>query len=147
MIAVAALAIRAFERADADAVIGLWQRCGLTRPWNDPRRDIERKLQVQPELFLIGTLGAELAASAMAGYDGHRGAVYYLAVEPALHGRGYGRAMMDAVCARLLALGCPKLNLMVRGDNLGATAFYERLDFDKQDVVTYGLRLVPDTSP
>lgn len=141
-----ALHVRAFAEADAEAVVALWQRCGLTRPWNDPYADIARKLRVQPELFLVGTVAGRVVASAMAGYDGHRGNVYYLAVDAERRGRGYGRAIMAGVSERLVALGCPKINLMIRGDNLDAIAFYERVAYAKQDVVVYGFRLIPDRS-
>src|SRR5512141_715927 len=98
--------IRAFEISDKDAVIALWDRCGLLRAWNDPNKDIERKLLVQSELFLVGYEGGTLIATAMAGYDGHRGSVYYLAVEPGLQKRGIGRAIMAEVERRLLQCGC-----------------------------------------
>jgi ribosomal protein S18 acetylase RimI-like enzyme len=137
--------IRVFERADADAVVDLWRRCGLTRPWNDPYRDIDRKLAVQPELFLVGALDGRIIASAMAGYDGHRGAVYYLAVDPTYRDRGYGRSVMQAVAERLVALGCPKINLMIRGDNADALEFYRHIAYEPQDVTVYGLRLIADT--
>jgi ribosomal protein S18 acetylase RimI-like enzyme len=136
--------IRVFERADADAVVDLWQRCGLIRPWNDPYEDIERKLAVQPKLFLVGVLDARIVASAMGGYDGHRGAVYYLAVDPSCRDCGYGRSVMQAVAERLAALGCPKINLMVRGDNADVLEFYRRIAYEPQDVAVYGLRLIAD---
>ncbi len=136
--------IRAFELTDQDSVIGLWQRCGLLRSWNDPVRDIERKLEVQPELFLVGTSGARLVASAMAGYDGHRGSVYYLAIDPAHQGRGAGRRMMAEVETRLVALGCPKLNIMVRSSNLAVRGFYEALGYELNDVAVFGKRLIAD---
>jgi ribosomal protein S18 acetylase RimI-like enzyme len=136
--------IRVFERADADAVVDLWQRCGLTRPWNDPYKDIDRKLAVQPELFLVGALDGRIIATAMAGYDGHRGAVYYLAVDPACRDRGYGTTVMQAVAERLFALGCPKINLMVRDDNVDALEFYRRIAYEPQAVTVYGLRLIED---
>src|SRR6478736_7801509 len=104
--------IRPFQPADERAVIALWERCGLLRAWNDPVKDIQRKMSVQPELFLVGVAEAgELVASAMAGYDGHRAAVYYLAVQPELQARGVGRALMAEVERRLQAMGCPKLNI------------------------------------
>ena len=74
--------IRPFQPADEAAVIALWEACKLTRPWNDPRKDIARKLAVQPELFLVGTVDGEIVATVMAGYEGHRGWVNYLAVAP-----------------------------------------------------------------
>lgn len=138
------LVIRAFAQPDEAAVVALWRAAGLTRPWNDPHADIARKQKVQPELFLVGVLGGEIVASAMAGYDGHRGSVYYLAVSPAHQRRGHARAMMAEVERRLEALGCPKLNLMVRDDNRAATGFYDRLGYDAQTVVVLGKRLIED---
>jgi ribosomal protein S18 acetylase RimI-like enzyme len=138
------LVIRTFTDADEAAVVALWQAAGLTRPWNDPHADIARKRTVQPELFLVGELGGEIVASAMAGYDGHRGSVYYLAVSPGQQRRGHARALMAEVERRLEALGCPKLNLMVRHDNTIAIGFYERLGYDPQAVVTLGKRLIVD---
>lgn len=138
------LVIRTFARADENAVVALWQAAGLTRPWNDPHADIARKQTVQPELFLVGELDGEIVASAMAGYDGHRGSVYYLAVSPAHQRNGYARAVMAEVERRLEALGCPKLNLMVRHDNSVAIGFYQRLGYDEQTVVTLGRRLIVD---
>lgn len=141
-------AIRTFATTDEPAVIALWQAAGLTRPWNDPHADIVRKRAVQPELFVVGEVGGEgereIIASAMAGYDGHRGNVYYLAVSSAHQRRGYGRALMAEVERRLLAIGCPKLNLMVRDDNRAAAGFYHRLGYEAQQVVTLGRRLIED---
>jgi ribosomal protein S18 acetylase RimI-like enzyme len=141
------LLIRTFIPADAAAVVALWQAAGLTRPWNDPYADIARKQAVQPELFLVGELDGEIVATAMAGYDGHRGSIYYLAIRPAEQRSGHGRALMDEVERRLLALGCPKLNLMVRRDNSAAIGFYERIGYDEQGVVTLGKRLIADEAP
>ncbi|MGH9888879.1 MAG: GNAT family acetyltransferase [bacterium] len=136
--------IRTFAPADEAAVVALWRAAGLTRPWNDPHKDIARKQAVQPELFLVGELAGEIIATAMAGYDGHRGSVYYLAVSPAHQRGGHARAMMDEVERRLEQLGCPKLNLMVRRDNGVAIGFYERIGYDEQSVTTLGKRLIED---
>jgi ribosomal protein S18 acetylase RimI-like enzyme len=138
------LIIRTFTAADEAAVVALWRTAGLTRPWNDPHADIARKQTVQPELFLVGELDGEIVATAMAGYDGHRGSIYYLAVRPADQRSSHGRALMDEVERRLLALGCPKLNLMVRRDNSTAIGFYQRIGYDEQSVVTFGKRLISD---
>jgi ribosomal protein S18 acetylase RimI-like enzyme len=138
------LVIRTFAAADEAAVVALWRAAGLTRPWNDPHRDIARKQAVQPELFLIGELAGEIIATAMAGYDGHRGSVYYLAVSPGHQRGGHARAMMDEVERRLERMGCPKLNLMVRRDNSVAIGFYERIGYDEQPVTTLGKRLIED---
>lgn len=136
--------IRAFETADTEAVIALWTACGLTRPWNDPRKDIARKLAVQPELFLVGIVEDALGATAMGGYDGHRGSVYYLAVDPAHRARGLGAAIMAELETRLTAMGCPKLNLLVRTENIGVRGFYEGLGYETQETVCLGKRLIPD---
>jgi len=138
------LVIRPFAKADEAAVVALWRAAGLTRPWNDPHADIRRKLAVQPELFLVGELDREVVATAMAGYDGHRGSVYYLAVSPGHQRCGYGQAVMAEVERRLEALGCPKLNLMVRHDNRVAIGFYARLGYDEAAAVTLGKRLIVD---
>jgi ribosomal protein S18 acetylase RimI-like enzyme len=144
--------IRPFADADEDAVVALWQTAGLTRPWNDPRRDIARKKQVQRELFLValapsstsGHPGDEVVGTAMAGYDGHRGWVYYLAVAPDRQGSGLGRQLMAEVEARLLALGCPKVNVQVRSGNEAVAAFYDRLGYSPDGATGLGKRLIPD---
>jgi len=115
--------IRPFETSDEAAVVALWERCGLLRPWNDPRKDISRKLRVQPELFLVGLIEGRLVATAMAGYDGHRGWVNYLAVDPDDRKRGLGRALMTEAERRLRELGCPKINVQIRRTNAGVAEF------------------------
>jgi ribosomal protein S18 acetylase RimI-like enzyme len=136
--------IRSFQSIDEQAVVALWHRCGLTRPWNDPQRDIQRKLRIQPELFLVGTLDEQVIATVMAGYDGHRGWLHYLAVDPAQQGQGLGREIVTAAERLLAELGCPKINLQVRADNVAVVEFYCRLGYGKDDVVGFGRRLVPD---
>ena len=141
----AAMRIRPFDDRDEDAVVALWQRCGLLRPWNDPRKDITRKRAIQRDLFLVGVLAARVVASVMAGYEGHRGWINYLAVDPAHRRRGLGRALIVEVEGRLRALGCPKINLQVRTDDLTAAAFYRRVGFAEDDVISFGKRLERDT--
>lgn len=137
--------IRPFSHhGDQDPVIALWQQCGLTRPHNDPQRDILRKLLVQGDLFLVGVEGERLVATVMAGYDGHRGWLNYLAVHPDHRRQGYGREMVLAAEKRLLTLGCPKINLQVRDDNHQALDFYRRIGFLPDRVVCLGKRLVVD---
>jgi ribosomal protein S18 acetylase RimI-like enzyme len=133
--------IRPFHADDEPQVVALWQRCGLVVPWNDPHADITRKLAVQPELFLVGLLHADVIATIMAGYDGHRGWLNYVAVAPEHQGQGLGRRMVAEATARLEALGCPKINLQVRASNVAVIAFYERLGFQIDDVVSMGKRL------
>jgi ribosomal protein S18 acetylase RimI-like enzyme len=136
--------IRPFQPDDAAAVVALWDRCGLTRPWNDPDKDIARKLKVQPELFLVGTINDTIIASVMAGYDGHRGWLYYLGVDPAHQKRGYGRQLVTAAEELLRAMGCPKINLQVRSSNTGVIAFYEELGYASDGVTSFGKRLEHD---
>lgn len=176
--------IRQFRPADTESTVALWEACGLTRPWNDPRADIARALGVQPELFLVaegdastaaagstaagstatdGSNGAdgstgtaepapsaapqepgEIVGSVMAGYDGHRGWMYYLAAAPSHRGLGIGRALVAEVERRLEALGCPKAQLMVRSDNAAAVGFYSELGYEVNDVLVLGKRLIAD---
>jgi len=142
-----ALQIRAFMEADEPQVVDLWQRCGLVRPWNDPRKDIARKLRVQRDLFLVGVDGgpdARIVGSVMAGYEGHRGWINYLAVDPERRRRGFARVLMAAAEERLRALGCPKINLQIRNDNADAIAFYRRIGFAEDASVSMGKRLERD---
>jgi ribosomal protein S18 acetylase RimI-like enzyme len=136
--------LRPFIASDRRSVIELWRRCGLTRPWNDPDKDIDRKLTVQPELFLVAAGASGLVGSVMAGYDGHRGTVFYLAVDPDFRDQGVGRYLMAAVEERLLALGCPKINLQVRASNGEALAFYDAIGYRQDDVFVRSKRLIPD---
>ena len=138
--------LRAYAPADEAALVELWQLCGLTRAWNDPRKDIQRKLTTQPELFLVGELEKRIVASAMAGYDGHRGWVNYLAVAPEARGKGYGRLLMRHIEEALRARGCPKVNIQVRAGNEDALAFYRRIGYALDETVSLGKRLIPDVA-
>jgi len=136
--------IRTFRPDDEPSVVALWERCGLVRPWNDPHKDIARKLEVQPQFFLVGLNDGAIVATVMAGYEGHRGWVNYLAVDPSHQRRGYARRMMNEA-ERLLRLeGCPKINLQVRSSNHDVTEFYRRIGFAVDDVVSLGKRLEHD---
>jgi ribosomal protein S18 acetylase RimI-like enzyme len=139
--------IRPFAPGDEAAVIALWRGCGLTRPWNDPAKDIRRKLAVDSERFLVGVEGGEIVATVMAGYEGHRGWINYLAVAPARRRAGFGRRMMAEAERLLRRAGCPKINLLVRGDNAEAAAFYARLGFARDDAIALGKRLEHDAPP
>lgn len=158
------ISIRPFAVADTEAVVALWRAAGLVKPWNDPYLDIERKLTVQPELFLVaeavdaagspgpaGAAGPARSASpsgvvgtAMVGYDGHRGWVNYLAVADPARGTGLGRFLMDEAERLLVERGCPKLNLQVRSSNTEVIAFYQRLGYAVDDAVSLGKRLIED---
>ena len=136
--------IRPFQPADQEPVVDLWSRCGLLRPWNDPRKDIARKLRVQPELFLVLEVDGSVAGTVMAGYEGHRGWINYLAVDPDVRRRGLGRALMAEAERLLRERGCPKINLQVRRDNHQAIAFYARIGFAEDASVSLGKRLERD---
>lgn len=136
--------IRPFEEADRGAVIALWQACGLTRPWNDPSADIDRKLAVQRELFLVGSIEDAVVATVMAGYEGHRGWLNYLAVAPGWQRHGCGRRLIATVEQALLARGCPKVNLQVRTGNAAVIDFYEAIGYSVDPTTSLGKRLIPD---
>jgi ribosomal protein S18 acetylase RimI-like enzyme len=136
--------LRPYAAPDETAVIALWNECGLTRPWNDPVKDIARKLTVQPELFLVGESDSDIVATAMFGFDGTRGWVHYLAVAPSRQGESLGRAVMAEGERLLTAMGCPKLNLQVRSGNERVIDFYRALGYLPDGAVTLGKRLIAD---
>ena len=136
--------IRPYQAADEEAVVALWRACDLVRPWNDPRKDIRRKLRVNPEWFLVGELGGRLVGTVMAGYEGHRGWINYLAVAPGRRRAGLGRALMAEAERLLRAAGCAKINLQVRTANTAVIAFYERIGYRRDDCVSLGKRLEAD---
>jgi len=138
------LDIRPYDEVDEEAVIRLWKACRLVVPWNDPAKDIERKLTVQREWFLVGLQEGQLIATIMIGYEGHRGWVNYLAVDPAYRKKGIGKQLMDEAERLLKAFGCPKLQLQVRTSNHGVIAFYRRIGYQPDDVVNQGKRLLSD---
>jgi ribosomal protein S18 acetylase RimI-like enzyme len=136
--------VRSYRSSDESGVVALWKACGLTRPWNDPHKDIARKLDVQPEWFLVGTEGEDIVATVMAGYDGHRGWVNYLAVAPAHRGLGHAKRLMRDVEHLFLTAGVPKINLLVRATNPGVVEFYRRLGYAQDEAICLGKRLIPD---
>jgi ribosomal protein S18 acetylase RimI-like enzyme len=136
--------IRPFRPDDEAAVVALWEHCGLLRAWNDPHKDIRRKLLVRPDLFLVGLVDDHIVASVMAGYEGHRGWLNYLAVDPAQRRRGHARAIVAEAERLLRAAGCPKINLQVRTSNHRAIDFYQRLGYSVDEVLSMGKRLEHD---
>jgi len=136
--------IRIYRQDDFDEVLTLWERCDLLRRWNDPEMDIERKQNHSPELFLVAEVGGEVVGSVMGGYDGHRGSAYYLGVHPDYRGRGIANALINRLEKKLIARGCPKINLMVRAENDAVVSMYEKLDYEIQDALTLGKRLIED---
>ena len=135
---------RPFDKSDQQAVIDLWVDCGLVVPWNDPLKDIERKLRVDPDLFLVGELNGEIVASVMGGYEGHRGWINYLAVSPRHQRKGYGRLIMEAIELAIAQKGCPKINLQIRAANTDIAAFYQSIGYNIDNVIGLGKRLEPD---
>lgn len=136
--------IRPFQDADEAAVIALWESCGLVVPQNNPGADIARKLRVNPEWFLVGEVEGVVVASCMAGYEGHRGWINYLAVHPDLRRQSLARQMMEHAERLLREAGCPKINLQVRKTNAAVIAFYESIGFSVDEVVSLGKRLQRD---
>jgi ribosomal protein S18 acetylase RimI-like enzyme len=135
------LRIRPYQAADQPAVIDLWQRCNLVVPQNDPQKDIAMKGKVQSDLFFVGVIDKRVIATAMAGYDGHRGWIYYMAVDPDYQRQHIGRRMLERAESELRKRGCPKINLQVRNSNLGVIAFYRSLGFSDDDVIGLGKKL------
>lgn len=138
--------VRDFQPTDQHDVVRLWGRCTLTRPWNDPVVDIKRKLDGQPDWLLVAVDESGIVGSVMVGYDGHRGWINYLAVDPERQRAGIGRELMLEAERRLFDKGCPKINLQIRDDNHNAILFYESIGFSRDPVASFGKRLIPDTS-
>lgn len=134
------LQVRPYQNDDEEVVIKLWIDCGLLVPQNNPQKDIQMKMAFQPDLFLVGTMENKVVATAMIGYEGHRGWVNYLAVSPSYQKKGYGRDIMKAAEEKLKAIGCPKLNIQVRTTNTGVIEFYKRIGFASDNVIGFGKR-------
>ena len=136
--------IRAYSGVDKDEVISLWKACGLVAPQNDPAKDIERKLKVDPNLFLVGVQDKHIVSTIMGGYEGHRGWINYLAVKPSEQRKGFAQAMMREIEVLLKQKGCPKINLQVRTSNASVLAFYAAIGYAEDNVVSLGKRLEQD---
>ncbi|MBT4088967.1 MAG: GNAT family acetyltransferase [Deltaproteobacteria bacterium] len=136
--------IREFNISDQDDVVNLWKECQLTVPWNDPYKDIQRKVKVDPDLFLVGEISGVIVATVMGGYDGHRGWINYLAVSPSHRRKGYACMIMKKVEGQLKQKGCPKINLQVRESNIDIIAFYEAIGYGNDKVIGLGKRLEND---
>ena len=131
------LTISPIADADVEAVIALWQRCGLTRPWNDPAGDIAFARRGANAAILVGRADGAIVATAMVGHDGHRGWVYYVAVDPKQQRQDFGRAIMAAAEDWLRQAGIAKLQLLVRRENAQANAFYQSLGFEESTSVMF----------
>jgi ribosomal protein S18 acetylase RimI-like enzyme len=133
----ATLEISAITDADVPAIITLWQRAGLTRPWNDPSSDIAFARKTPTSEILVGRVDGTIVAATMVGHDGHRGWIYYLGVDPDHQRKDYGRAIMTAAEDWLRAQGIEKVMLMVRSDNTKVQAFYDSIGYSVQERVIY----------
>jgi len=138
------LVVRSYSAADQQAVIDLWDRCDLLRPWNNPVKDIARKLRANSDWFLVAVIRNKVVGSIMIGYEGHRGWINYLAVDPSLRRQGVGRRLMEHAEEILRKAGCPKINLQIRSANKQAADFYAVLGYLRDDVICFGKRLDPD---
>lgn len=136
--------IRIFEEKDRANVIALWSECELIRQWNDPNKDIDRKMAFQPEWFFVMELGGNIIGTIMAGYDGHRGSIFYLAIAQKYQGHGFARKLMEYTAHELEKAGCPKVNLMVRRSNEAVCAFYEKIGYKQEEIISFGKRLIDD---
>jgi len=129
-----AVQIRAFEGSDQERLVQLWHDCDLTRPWNNPEDDIRQCLENPSSELLVAAAEDTLCGSVMIGCDGHRGWVYYLAVDPQYRHQGIGRTLMDHAEAWMRARQVPKIQAMIRHDNLAVRGFYGRLNYRDGDV-------------
>jgi ribosomal protein S18 acetylase RimI-like enzyme len=134
---------RQITDADVERVVALWQDCGLTRPWNDPYKDIAFARQGENSTILVQERGGRIVASVMVGHDGHRGMLYYVAVDPGLQRRGLGKAAVRAAEAWLGARGVWKANLLVRAENAAVKGFYEALGYEVNPVLCMARKISP----
>jgi len=139
------LHIRQFHPDDEPAVVELWGKCDLLRPWNDPHLDIHHKLTQNDGLFLVGLLDDRIIASVMAGYDGHRGWLYLVGVDPAYRRNGHARQLIAEIERLLCERGCRKINLQVRDTNQQVIDFYKRVGYSVDPVLSMGKRFTPES--
>ncbi len=125
--------VRSYRGADRAAVVDLWQRTGIARPWNDLGAELDH--HPHPDLRLVAEApGGSVVGAVMGAWDGRRGWIYHLAVDADWRRRGVGQVLLDEVEERLRAMGVPKAQLLIRGDNLGVVGFYERCGYAPEDV-------------
>ena len=141
------LTFRPYRPADRDALVALWERCGLTVWYNDPDRDIALwRASPNAEIF-VGEADGRIAASVCVGHDGHRGNPYYVAVDPDARSNGYGRVLMRHAEAWLTRLGVPKMNVMIRETNEKVRAFYGAIGYEETPRLVMARWLTPDGKP
>jgi ribosomal protein S18 acetylase RimI-like enzyme len=137
--------IRKYRLEDEKEIISLWIRCDLVKPWNNPQKDIERKLKIDPDLFLVGIVENKIIAAVMGGYEGHRGWINYLAVDPSYQRKGYATKIVKVIEKKIEDKGAPKINLQIRTSNISVIEFYKSMNYRIDDVISMGIRLVEDT--
>jgi ribosomal protein S18 acetylase RimI-like enzyme len=133
--------VRQFKQADEAAVIALWNECGLTRPWNDPAKDIAFAVAGPSSTILVLGDTGDILGAVMVGHDGHRGALYYFGVTPSHQGQGLARKLHEAAERWLREKGVWKINLLVRGENEKVAAIYEAMGYERQNVLSLGKRI------
>ena len=136
------LEIRKYEQKDENKIINLWKNCNLIVPQNNPKIDIKKKFEFQPELFFVGLIDGKLIGTVMAGYDGHRGWINYLAIHPDYQRKGFGLQLMNFATLELSKLGCIKINLQIRESNEKAIGFYKKIGFIEDHVISFGKRIL-----
>lgn len=136
--------IRPYQMTDQAAVVKIWDQCGLIVPWNDPIKDIQRKMKVDPNLFLVATNHTGIVGTIMGGYEGHRGWINYLAVSPDAQGQNIGQRMIEIIEKKLLDMQCPKVNLQIRSTNKRMLEYYQKLGYEEDHSISMGKRLIPD---
>ncbi len=133
------IVVREYRDSDHDSVVALWTAVFPDDPpWNEPNLFIRRKRSVQPDLFWVAQDGGEIIGTVVAGYDGVRGWIYHLAVDPSKRRKGAARLLMQTAEDSLRALGCPKINLQVRMNNTSVVDFYKALGYDVEERVQMG---------
>lgn len=136
--------IRTYQQDDFDDVITLWENCDLLHPWNDPEAEIERKQHHGVDLFLVAEVAGSVVATLMGGYDGHSGWADYLAVHPDFRGRGIANALLSRIEKKLIARGCPKVQLLISDSHHAVLAMCEKLGYEVQDTICLSKRLIVD---
>ena len=130
--------IRTYRSEDRDQLVALWDTVfPNSTGHNEPNGAIERKVLAADSLFFVAADAGTIAGAVIAGYDGHRGWLYSLAVTPGNRRQGLGTRLVRHVEASLERLGCPKLNLQVRAENAEVAAFYESLGFATSAVLSF----------
>ncbi len=142
----ASIEFRPVKDGEVAGVIALWEACGLTRPWNDPDKDIAFARSGPASDLLVVVDSKTVIASVMVGHDGHRGIVYYVATHPDFQRKGLGAAAMRAAESWLTERGVWKLNLLVRAENEAVRSFYEKLGYEVEPRLCMARKLIPAPS-